>query len=370
MNLIDPQTVALLGVALGGAASLRALVRRFYVIARPDEWLLCVRDGRLVHAGVGTSVLRRPGDVAVRFSATMQRVAFAAEAPSREGIAVRVEGFAFWSVSDEGDAPFRAYSRLGIADPHRAPPGLRHEQHTLTSPKHKAFQQMLSAVVQRHASSLPLATLLGAQDELVAGLATRIREVTAEMGVRIDHVEVSAARPADPAVQAQRAVEESVRLRERSERVEREAAERSATAKTEANARLARERAEAERALREEAIAAERSLGLARAASDLEIARARMALEREESEARLARQRAEAEALRDAEMARAEALERMSPAVREHERALRVAEQMASMVKVTDARWVSVGDDGPMASVGAMLAGAREALAAASAPRG
>ncbi|MDB4929751.1 MAG: domain/band 7 family protein, partial [Myxococcaceae bacterium] len=240
MSVLDPAVLALVGVALGGAGSLRALARRFYLSAQPDEWLLCIRDGRLAQAGVGIALFRRPGDVVVRFSATMQRVGFAVDAVSRERVAVRVEGFAFWSVSDEGDAPFRAYSRLGIADLRRPPPGLRHPKHLLTSPQHKAFQQMLSAVVQRHASTLPLAALIGAQDALVDGLAARIREVTAEMGVRVDQVEILAARPADPAVQAELAAEETERIREQAARVRRGVAERIATAEIEAGARRAR----------------------------------------------------------------------------------------------------------------------------------
>lgn len=369
MSLFDPSTLALLGLALGGAASLRAL-SRFYVVAQPDEWLLCVRDGRLVHAGVGVTVLRRPGDVAVRFSATSQRVTFAAEALSLERVAVLVEGFAFWSVSDEGDAPFRAYSHLGIADSRRPPPGLRHPQHLLTSPKHKAFQGMISAVVQRYVSSLPLAAIINAQDALVAGIAARIREVTAEMGLRVDQVEVRSVQAADPAVRAQLAVEELVRLGEHAGAVRREADDRSATAESEARTRRAREKAEAERALEEEGIAASRALGLARVASEHEVARARMAMEREETEARLERLRLEAEASRDAELARVEALERTSPAVREHERALAIAEKVAASLRVTDARWVTVGAQSPAASVGAMMAGVREVLEAATGPRG
>ncbi len=363
-------------------------VRRLYVSAQPDEWLLCVRNGALVNAGVGVSMLRRPGDVVVRFSSTMQRVGFAVEALSLERIAVRVEGFIFWSVAPEGDAPFRAYSRLGIANLMRPPPALKHPKHLLTSPQHKAFQQILSAVAQRHASTMSLATLLGRQDDLVRGLTERLREATSEMGVNIDQVEVLTTRPADPVVQAQLSAPETERLREESERVRREVAARIASAELESTTRAAAERAEQDCIAREAAIERERSLGLAQAASqhslrakelelerehslarealELDVARARVAREREESEARLALQRAQAEADRDAEMARAEALERMSPAVREHERAVLVAEKVAETLKVTDARWVSVGAQSPATSVGAMIAGVRELLEASS----
>lgn len=383
----DPRWI---NAALGLAALwwIARAVRRLYVSAQPDEWLLCVRNGALVNAGVGVSMLRRPGDVVVRFSSTMQRVGFAVEALSLERIAVKVEGFIFWSVASEGDAPFRAYSRLGIANLMRPPPALKHPKHLLTSPQHKAFQQILSAVAQRHASTMSLATLLGRQDDLVRGLIERLREATSEMGVNIDQVEVLATRPVDPVVQAQLSAPETERLREESERVRREVAARIASAELESKTRAEAERAEQERVAREAAIERERTLGLAQAASqhslrarelelerehslarealELDVARARVAREREESDARLALQRAQAEADRDAEMARAEALERMSPAVREHERAVLVAEKVAETLKVTDARWVSVGAQSPATSVGAMIAGVREMLGASS----
>src|SRR6185369_17489337 len=58
---------------------------RWYFAAQPDEWLLCLRNGRLIKAGVGISLWRRPGDVVVRFTSTVQRVSFSVSALSREG---------------------------------------------------------------------------------------------------------------------------------------------------------------------------------------------------------------------------------------------------------------------------------------------
>ena len=44
---------------------------RARVTAQPDEWLLCIRNGRLVRAGVGIRLWRRPGDVVVRFTSSL-----------------------------------------------------------------------------------------------------------------------------------------------------------------------------------------------------------------------------------------------------------------------------------------------------------
>ena len=77
-------------VALGVAAAAAAWWS--FVVAQPDEWLLRIRDGKLVRSGIGISVWRRPGDLIVRFTSTMQRVGFTAEALTREGIDVLLEG--------------------------------------------------------------------------------------------------------------------------------------------------------------------------------------------------------------------------------------------------------------------------------------
>ena len=72
MNIVDPASLAPFALCLGGVYAAVRSARRWWLRAQPDEWLLCVRDGRLVAAGVGISLLRRPGDVVVRFSSTMQ----------------------------------------------------------------------------------------------------------------------------------------------------------------------------------------------------------------------------------------------------------------------------------------------------------
>ena len=62
------------GVALGLSASLLGAVlsgvglSTLVVVGGPDEWVLQIRNGACVRAGIGASVWRRPGDVVVRLS--------------------------------------------------------------------------------------------------------------------------------------------------------------------------------------------------------------------------------------------------------------------------------------------------------------
>ncbi len=258
-----------------------------------------------------------------------------------------------------------------------------HPRHLLTSSQHKAFRQILTAVVQRHASTLSLAALVDQQDALVAGLTSRLRDVTEDMGVSIDQVEVLSARPADETVRAQLGAAALEQLREDAERVRREVASRIAADESRSALALASERArllDAEREVHAQEIAAERETSLARIASRHELAlreqrldeerareasRARSALSQEEADAENARLVARAHAERDAELSRAEASERKSAAVREHERYLALAEKLSGAVRVTDARWIG-GHGGPAASLGAMFTELREVLDASA----
>src|SRR5688500_9779163 len=66
-------TAAAVGVV---ALALAGAIAHTVVRAAPDEWLLQVRNGRLLASGVGLVVWRWPGDQVVRFTSTVQRVRF------------------------------------------------------------------------------------------------------------------------------------------------------------------------------------------------------------------------------------------------------------------------------------------------------
>jgi hypothetical protein len=58
-----------------------------------------MRNGRVIDAGIGLSLFRRPGDVGARFSSTVQRVRFTVEATSAEHLPLVIDGFILWSVA-------------------------------------------------------------------------------------------------------------------------------------------------------------------------------------------------------------------------------------------------------------------------------
>jgi hypothetical protein len=369
MRMQDP--IAQLALALLVVTTLAGLaVARSLVVAQPDEWLLCIRNGRLVKAGVGIYLWRRPGDVVVRFTSTLQRVGFMASALSSERLRVSVEGFILWSVAAGGDGPFRAFQRLGLVNLDAPPRDLRSPRHLLSTPQHRAFQQLLGAAAQRLAATRSLEELLLRQDSLVAELRRQLGTFEQQMGIRVEQVEISQVRPIDEELLRQMSaqVEERIREAAASSHLESEAriAQEQAEVRThqlewEKALRLAQVAHEHEVKLREEAIAHERALAFEARAIEV----ARTALDREELllVARLDRIRREAEANRDAISAVASAEEKKSQGVRDHELGMLVAEKVGDALKelpIHEARWVTVGPDSPVSSLAALISAGRE----------
>lgn len=365
----------LFGVVVGLVREVMSL----RVVARPDQWLLHIRNGEMLSAGVGVSCWRRPGDVAVLFSSTLQRVRFTVSALSRDRVQVIVEGFILWSVDEEGDGPFRAFRQMGLIDLGEQSSEMRSRKHLLTTPQHRAFRTLLSAEVQRHAATLTLNDLLLRQDALVEGLGRRLAPLSSDLGIRIDQVEVVQARAEDASLMNDLASEKLEAVREEAARVRQDAAERLSQHTLARDTRLAAERAEAGRVnkLRALEVAQEvarqkhgQEVELAKLRDEAEAQRALVRRQREaqELEARLSAMRLEAEAARDAAMIRAEADEAKSDGVREHELRRQTIEQVgAALAKspIKDARWISVGQESPLTS----LAGLFSALQPSEPPK-
>ncbi len=384
-----PSSFALIvGAALVAAVVLGGAIVRALVVAQPDEWLLCIRNGRLVKAGIGIFLLRLPGDVVARFTSTVQRVGFSVGALSNERLRVVVEGFILWSVSADGDGPFRAFQKLGLVNLDSPPRDLKSPKHLLSAPQHRAFQQLLGAAVQRLAARRSLEDLLLRQDALVADLLEHLATLEEEMGIRVDQVQLLQVRPADEELLRQLSAQVEARVREEAGNVHLEATERARRRAIESETRIAREQAEARRQelerenalriaqvahgrevmLREQEV--EREQALAGEARTLEVARA--VLEREEIllVAHLDRIRREAQASGEAISIAASAENEKSQGVRDYELAKLATEKVGDALKqlpLSEARWITVGPDSPVGSLAALITAARELASKASA---
>lgn len=87
--------------------------------ANPNEWLLVIRDGKLLKAGVGLKAFVGFTDTFVKFPSKVERVEFTANNVTQEMQGVVITGFAFWSVFRDEDGPFRCYKYMEGGDANR-----------------------------------------------------------------------------------------------------------------------------------------------------------------------------------------------------------------------------------------------------------
>ena len=360
MNVeLSLMTIILL-VCAGTCVGILVAVRRLVEVSKPNEWLLLIRNGRLVRAGVGIYLIRRPGDVVARFTATIQRVRFQVRALSRDRLPVTVEGFLLWAVAEAGDSPFRAFSRLGIvnlADSRALRDSNR--KHLLTTPQHHAFQQLLAAAAQRRAAAHDLDQLLGQQDAFVADLRQHLAGTTSEMGISLEDLQILSIQPADAQVLEQLGAGPSETLREEAALTHQEAEGHI----RQHEAELAAHRLEQQHQHELRALELERQRQLAKEEADRELWAQQQQREAEQLTARLDARRAEAQAEQDAMLMLVEAEEKKSAEVREYELARLTTERMAEALErlpLRDIQWISMAEDSPMAGIAGLVAGAGE----------
>lgn len=358
MDMLLSSTTVTLLVCAGAMLVLLAAVWRLVEVSRPDEWLLLIRNGRLVRSGVGIYLIRRPGDVVARFTATVQRVRYVARALTRDRLPVMVEGFLLWAVAEEGDSPFRAFSKLGIVNlADMDAPKDASRKHLLTTPQHHAFQQLLAAAAQRRAAAHDLHQLLGQQDDFVADLRQHLTGTTGELGISLQDLQILSIQPADAQVLEQLGARPSEALRQEAALTRQQAEDQIQRHEAELSAHRLEQQHEHE--LR--AVELKRQQKLATEQADRELWAQQRQREVEQLTARLDARRAEAQAEQDAMLLLVEAEEKKSAAVREYELARLATELMAEALErlpLRDIQWISMDGDSPLAGIAGLVAGA------------
>jgi hypothetical protein len=55
-----------------------------YVQGEPDEWVLIIRNNKLVESGVGLATMRGPFDTVARFPSKVNKISFSAQQVTKE----------------------------------------------------------------------------------------------------------------------------------------------------------------------------------------------------------------------------------------------------------------------------------------------
>jgi regulator of protease activity HflC (stomatin/prohibitin superfamily) len=255
-----------------------------WVSAKPSEFLICMRGGKVVLSGQGATTFKWPWESVSIVPTTVQRLHFVADQVTAEKAGVQVTGVAVYRIAD----PLIAFRMLNFSYPERA-------QEKLSA----MMGEMFIGATRRLVANLSVEhCMTRRKDALAAELMREIAPVVGGTGrtedraargwgVVVDSIEIQDVRVMSAAVFANM----QARFRQELERQAREAelardrAVKQDETATERQIELARVAASTE--VRREKQAAEESARLEKLASDTRVEETRLATERAARQAQL-----------------------------------------------------------------------------------
>jgi len=90
-----------------------AYVMTLQVIGESNEWVVIIRNGQQIAAGVGLNCFRWPMDSVAKFPSSVKEVQFSAEQVTTEMQGINVSCSLAWTIYREDDGPFRCYKTHG-----------------------------------------------------------------------------------------------------------------------------------------------------------------------------------------------------------------------------------------------------------------
>lgn len=148
--------------------------------SEPNEWMLVLRNGEPVRAGIGISHYIRWGDKVAKFPSKLNKVSFSAEQVTKEMQGVGVKGVIIWSIYREGDGPFKAYRSMGEE--------LRKQVPAQANDK---LREMSNAIVRHRIANSSVQDILTKRDAVRNEIKSEMNKLVNGWGVWLETVEIT-----------------------------------------------------------------------------------------------------------------------------------------------------------------------------------
>ncbi|MBK7858860.1 MAG: hypothetical protein IPJ65_09625 [Archangiaceae bacterium] len=247
------------------------------VSAKPSEFLICMRGGKVVMSGQGATVFKWPWESVSVVPTTVQRLHFVADQVTAEKVGVQVTGVAVYRIAD----PLIAFRMLNFSYPERA-------QEKLSSMMGEMFigatRRLVANLSVEHCMTRrkdALASELMREIAPVVGGNGRVEDRTARgWGVVVDSIEIQDVRVISAAVFAhmQARFRHELGQKAREAELARDRAVQQDEAATQRQIELARVAAQTE--VRREKQAADEAARLEKLAADARVEETRLLQER------------------------------------------------------------------------------------------
>jgi flotillin len=182
LELIEKMLTTL--VLLGLAASLIGgsiwWYLKSFVSSAPNEWMLVIRNGQLIHYGVGISFNKRWGDKIVKFPSKIHRVNFSAQQVTQEKQGIEISGVIIWEVFRLKDGPLKAYRNLG-EDIAKQEPTCAND----------VLREMSSSIVRHRIANSTIESILKNRDYIRTEIKNELNKTVNGWGVWLESVEIT-----------------------------------------------------------------------------------------------------------------------------------------------------------------------------------
>jgi len=113
--------LVIMAIIVGGVQAVYKFSQTLRVSGDANQWVLVMRNGKMVNMGIGLNTYRGYFDQVARFSSRVNQVSFSSNVVTKEMQEVDIEGVVVWSIFRDDDGPNLAYKTFGEALSQKVP---------------------------------------------------------------------------------------------------------------------------------------------------------------------------------------------------------------------------------------------------------
>lgn len=156
-------------------------IRNRVIQGNANEWILIIKNGKLIKAGIGLRIFRKLGQVVVRFPSLLNKVTFSAQQVTQEFSGVEVSGFIIWVINREDEGPFKAYKHIKNIS----------GDITEDSEINQHLRSMAESLVRHQIANLEITDVIKQREIVRNSIREGIQEVVKGFGIWLETVEIT-----------------------------------------------------------------------------------------------------------------------------------------------------------------------------------
>ena len=153
-------------------------VNSLWVEGKPNEWVVIMRNGEFVQAGIGLSTVTTPFDTHAIFPSKLHKVEIKTQQVTKEMQGIEVSSMIEWTIDKKGEGPMKAFKNLDV-----------HKHHP--DKANETLRAMASAIVRNQIANSTIDEALKNRQGLREAVMTEMKEVVQGWGVHLSTVEVT-----------------------------------------------------------------------------------------------------------------------------------------------------------------------------------